>query len=691
MKRRAWIFGAAFAIYAVLLSVAWVVGTRQAREKTEGQLDYAVGDMRISLNGVIDTLLEHLASIAVHHFKKPAVYSMEEVAAVAEAFDIDEINVVDREGRIVATNDPDCLGVDMKVKAVTRPFVELTNGVTRVVSQPFRRHAYGTSRRKYLGVPFPDGNGYVQVGLDESRMDRMISSQLAFLFDPQVGDTLCYLCADMKTGALVSAHFEDGMAKTLDEIGFDASKSPGAGKPLPEERVVETEKTFVQTLQGRPVFCRDFIFGGHRFIIVEPKAEFFGTRDIILATMAILLFVVLGTFAFFIDRVFRDAECLKRFYAAEEERRARDMNIAKTVQNAALPATLPESPFYGIYASMQAAKDVGGDFYDYFNLDATHVAFLVADVSGKGITAALYMMTAKTIIKDTLIASEDPAAALTKANAELCARNPANMFLSVWVGVLDLETGVVTYANAGHNPPVVIKDAPQFVAGRSGPVLAFMDGVSYKSMTLSLLPGDALFLYTDGVTEALDSKNELFGEDRLTDALKTVASLGPHSICMVVRAAVAAFSEGVPQADDITVLAVRYVARPKVLVRSFPPTQAGISSASDFLDEVLADIGTLALSPLHIILDEVCSNIVKHSDATVFELDISSNGGETTLTFVDDGSPYDPLSHEDPDTSLPAGERPIGGLGIMMVKKLASSVTYRRTHNRNFLIVKRSS
>jgi sigma-B regulation protein RsbU (phosphoserine phosphatase) len=210
-------------------------------------------------------------------------------------------------------------------------------------------------------------------------------------------------------------------------------------------------------------------------------------------------------------------------------------------------------------------------------------------------------------------------------------------------------------------------------------------------MTLSLLPGDALFLYTDGVTEALDSKNELFGENRLTDALNTVASLGPHSICMVVRAAVAAFSEGVPQADDITVLAVRYVARPKVLVRSFPPTQAGISAASDFLDEVLADIGTLALSPLHIILDEVCSNIVKHSDATVFELDISSNGGETTLTFVDDGSPYDPLSHEDPDTSLPAGERPIGGLGIMMVKKLASSVAYRRTHNRNFFIVKRSS
>ena len=220
------IVAAAAVLYVVLMGVAWTIGTRQAAQKTEAMLDYAVSDMRVSLDGVIDTMLEHLASIAVRHFKKADAHSLEEVAAVAEAFDIDEISVVDREGRVVATNDQDSLGVDMLVKDETRPFADLTNGVTQVVSQPFRRHAYGNSRRKYLGVPFPGGDGYVQIGLDESRMDRMISAQLAFLFDAQVGDTLCYLCAVEKTGKLVSKQLEDDMPQTLAELGFDVSAFP---------------------------------------------------------------------------------------------------------------------------------------------------------------------------------------------------------------------------------------------------------------------------------------------------------------------------------------------------------------------------------------------------------------------------------------------------------------------------------
>ena len=180
MKRRIVIFGGTVALYAVVMVVAWVVGTRQATQKTEGMLDYAVNDVRVSMGGVIDTLLDHLASVAVRNFSEPIARSMAEVAAVAEVFDIDELNVVDRTGRIIATNDPDCLGVDMTVKDETRPFLELTNGVTRVVSQPFRRHAYSNSYRKYLGVPFPGGNGYVQVGLDEARMNRMIAAHSRF-------------------------------------------------------------------------------------------------------------------------------------------------------------------------------------------------------------------------------------------------------------------------------------------------------------------------------------------------------------------------------------------------------------------------------------------------------------------------------------------------------------------------------
>ena len=714
MKRRTIIFGGTVVLYAVLMTVTWIVGTRQVERKTEAMLGYAVSDMRLTLNGVIDTMLEHLATMAVRHFKKPIAHSIEEMSSVAAEYDIDELCLVERTGLIVATNDPDSRGVNMNARDETRPYAALTNGVTRVVSQPFRRHAYSNSRRKYLGVPFPNGDGYVQIGLDESRMDKMLSSQLNFLFDAQIGDTLCYICADVKTGKLISKQLEDGMPKTLDEIGFDTSKVPGAGKSRHEDNGMEADETFEQTLLGQRVFCRSFVFGGHRFIMIEPEAEFYGTRDMIVMAMAVLLALVLGGFAFFLDRIFRDADRLKAFYAAEEEARSKEMDIAKSIQNSALPAPLGANPYFSLSASMTPAKDVGGDFYDFFMLDPTHLAFMVADVSGKGITAALYMMNAKTLLKNAILALRDPAAAFSQVNAELCRNNTANMFLTAWGGVLDLETGTVTFVNAGHNPPVKVgsrggeSQKSVYVMEKSGLVLAFLDDITYKAHTLSLNPGDTLFLYTDGVTEALDSTGELFGEERLVNAIDAVAEPNPRSFCNVVRMAVAAFAEGVPQADDMTVLAVKYVSRPQRFVRSFPPTQGGIAAASSFLDESFEKFGgddksrdldeegtslqASKLPTLHIIVDEICSNIVKHSKASGFEMDIEllADTRGIKLTFRDDGVPYDPLMHEDPDTSLPVEKRPIGGLGIMMIKKMADSMSYKRAHGRNLLtIVKR--
>ena len=691
------IAASAAVLYVVLMGVTWTVGTRQAERKTEAMLDYAVGDMRLTMDGVIDTLLEHLASAAVRHFEKAAAYSVEDVVHVASAFDIDEVNVVDRAGRIIATNDPDCLGVDMNAKEVTRQFAELTNGVAKVVSQPFRRHAYADYRRKYLGVPFPGGDGYVQIGLDEHRMAKMISSQLSFLFDAEIGETVCYLCADVKTGEIVSRWLEDDMPQTLGQLGFDPSKIPNAAEPLLDEGGGAAGTTFRQTLSGRLVFCRSFVFGGYRFIMIEPESEFYGTRDMIAAAMAVLLALVLGGFAFALMRISGDAERLKAFYAAEDAARAKDMEIAKTIQASALPVPLGANPYFRLSASMNPAKDVGGDFYDFFMLDKTHLAFMVADVSGKGVTAALYMMTAKTLLKDAALSLRDPAEAFSRVNAELCRSNTANMFLTAWGGVLDLETGIVTFVNAGHNPPVRVEggDAdgrrPQYVTGKSGPVLAFMEGVAYKSRTLRLNPGDTLFLYTDGVTEALDRKGDLFGEERLLDAINAVPEPNPKAVCNVVRMAVAAFAEGVPQADDITVLAVEYVSRPRRFVRSFQPSQDGIAAASTFLDECVSASFPDILPVLHVILDEMCSNIVKHSGASSFEVDVEllSDPAGVKLTFIDDGTPYNPLAHEDPDTSLPAENRPIGGLGIMMVKKMASSVSYHRAHDRNFLEVER--
>ena len=690
MKRRLLIFGTAFALYAALMVVVWQITTGQAKEKTEFQLDYAVKDLHSTVSGAIDTMLGHVARAVVRYVGSPSRLSIEKMSAMAKDLDIDEINIVLPSGEIVASNDPSCIGVRMAGDPVMDEFMQLTNGVRATVSQAFRPHAINPKfRAKYLAAAFPGGNGFVQVGLDERRLARMLPEVLGYIFDKwQLGRTGFILCADAESGWLISnplRHLDE--AGTISETGYDVEAA------MPYEVFAngnDVGGTFTQHVFGEKCYCKAVIWGGHRFVAALPEREYYDTRMTFGHVFGVLMLVVIGAFALFLDRIFRDADFMKAAYDAEEARRSKDMEIAKTIQNAALPGAPPDSSSYRLAAAMHAAKDVGGDFYDYFALDATHVAFLVADVSGKGITAALYMMTAKTLIKDTLMATLDPASALTKVNAELCRNNPANMFLTAWVGVLDLETGVVSFANAGHNPPVRLPGG-SFLTKKSGPVLAFMPGVEYRLRTTRLTPGDSIFLYTDGVTEALDLHDDLFGEARLVDALKAAPQDDPASLCTVVRAVIAAFADGVPQADDITVLALKYIAPPRAFVRTFAPTREGIAEASDFLDEVVGDSAGEAAA-LHVILDEICSNIVRYSGASGFEVDIELTDSPpgVKISFTDDGVAYDPLSHADPDTTLSAEERPIGGLGIMMVRKMSTSVSYIRSHNRNILTVTRN-
>ena len=692
MKRRAIIAATMLALYAVLMAVAWTIGTEKAAESTNAQLDYAVIDLHDTVAGAIDTMLGHVARTAVRHIGAAKPMSLERMAAGAKELDIDEVNTVDRSGRIIASNDPHCLNVMMAGDPVMEPFMKLTNGVTATVSQPFRPHARNPAMRaKYLAAAFPGGDGFVQVGLDERRLSRMLPSILGYIFDEWLlGRTGFFLCADADTGKLISnpsRHRDE--ARTLAEAGYDAATA-ARYEVVADGRHYGT--TFVQRLFGEKCYCRAFLFGGHRFVAALPEREFYSARDAYGIVFGTLLFVVLAVFAWFIDRVSSDSARLRAFYAAEEARRAKDLLLAETIQTSALPSAPPESPYFRLSAAMTPARSVGGDFYDHFPLDATHYAFLVADVSGKGITAALYMMTAKTLIKDALLAFRTPAAALEAVNSELCHNNPANMFLTAWVGVLNMETGDVSFANAGHNPPAAFRKGEwAYVPAKSGPALALMGGISYEPHQITLEEGDAIFLYTDGVTEALDPSKVLFGEERLANALAAVKPPDPSSLCNVVRAAVTAFEAGEAQADDITVLALRRLAAPRIFSRAFPPSIDSIAVATEFLDEKLGENGspTSLLPVMNVMLDEVCSNIVKHSGASMFEVDVEflPNPPSVKLTFVDDGVAYNPLSHKDPDTSLSAEERPIGGLGILMVKKMATSISYIRKHGRNFLSV----
>ena len=247
---------------------------------------------------------------------------------------------------------------------------------------------------------------------------------------------------------------------------------------------------------------------------------------------------------------------------AEKERISAELNVATTIQASMLPRTFPAFPQrqeFDIVASMTPAKEVGGDFYDFFLIDPDHLGVVMADVSDKGVPAALFMVRSMTLIRTQAASGLSPDAVLCAVNDELCQNNDGELFVTAWLGVLELSTGILRFANAGHEPPMVRhKGVYHMVEQKAGLVLGGMEGMRYREQSLTLAPGDALFQYTDGVTEATDAGQQLFGMGRLLDALNRHAALHPGKLLGAIQGDIDAFVAGAPQFDDITMLSLEY-------------------------------------------------------------------------------------------------------------------------------------
>ena len=254
---------------------------------------------------------------------------------------------------------------------------------------------------------------------------------------------------------------------------------------------------------------------------------------------------------------------------ADKERIATELSVARKIQAGMLPSVVPDfsgQAAFDLAAGMTPAKEVGGDFYDFYWLDKNRLAVTVADVSGKGVPAALFMVVAKNVLQNFAMAAKDSgdfAGAVARANNRLCEGNDQMMFVTVFFGVLDLESGAFSYVNAGHNPPLVLRGDGKasyiMPEGRPGKPLGVMEDLSYHQCALTLAPGDLVFLYTDGVTEAVDESSELYGEERLQDALSRTAGDAPaKDVLAAVGAAVKNHAGNAEQADDITMLGLRY-------------------------------------------------------------------------------------------------------------------------------------
>ena len=290
-------------------------------------------------------------------------------------------------------------------------------------------------------------------------------------------------------------------------------------------------------------------------VFKEAVLFFLLPRSAILVGMAFVCMTVAKRTRSLLERQAADSSARQRIET--------ELNVATQIQADMLPRIFPAFPEhreFDVYASMTPAKEVGGDFYDFFLVDNDHLAIVIADVSGKGVPAALFMVIAKTLIKNHAQNRESPGEVFRQTNEQLCEGNDAGLFVTAWMGVLEISTGKFTYVNAGHNPPLLRHIGGNYEWLRSKPdfVLAGMEEMCYRENVLTLAPGDTLYLYTDGVTEATNREQRLFGEDRLQSALNEQPDLPVYELLPKIKGCIDSFVGEAEQFDDITMLGLKY-------------------------------------------------------------------------------------------------------------------------------------
>lgn len=649
-----------------------------------------------------------------------------DLTAIAEKYDVSEVNIIDENFVIVESSVAQYVGYDMSSGEQSAEFKVLLEGETEFV-QEYRQTSYNEGfLRKYGGVTLEDG-GFIQIGYDSEHFHKDISS---YIIDAtknrHVGKNGFVAICDENLN-IVSDN-EEYNGKNIKNIGISLDTGKMGGKTVYECEVL-----------GNPYLFGFTAAEGFYILGAMPTDEAMFMRDVSLYTstfMQILIFATLFIFIYFLikrviinnlqkvnrslaeitdgnlnvtvdvrsnaefaslsDDINSTVRTLKEYIRQASARIDKELEYAKQIQLSALPTDFPKQEDYGIFAQMIAAKEVGGDFYDFYKLNDNSVAFLVADVSGKGIPAAMFMMRAKTIIKDLAengLAVND---IFTKANEKLCENNESGMFVTVWMGMLDLKTGNLKYANAGHNPPLLLHEngEVEYLKTRPGFVLAGMENISYRINEITLSRGDRIFLYTDGVTEATDRGSNLYGEDRLIEFMNKNSSSIAQKLLKALKENIDDFVGDAPQFDDITMLMLDYknLKGDSLYEKVFPAKENALVSVIGFAEEILDKIGCPAKTKtaLCVAVEEVFVNVAHYAygdNEGDVKLSISYSNAEKTVTFriSDKGIPFDPLKKPDPDITLSAEDREIGGLGIFITKQTMDNVSYAYKEGENIL------
>ena len=438
---------------------------------------------------------------------------------------------------------------------------------------------------------------------------------------------------------------------------------------------------------------------GWHIEIIIPEDELFADLNRIGLLVGILMLVGLVVLALML--VYASRMIKKLVLSTEQNQRMEsELQIASTIQTAMLPKVFP--PFHdrldlNIYGLVDPAKEIGGDLYDFY-VRQDKLFFCVGDVSGKGVPAALVMAMTRSLFRSTSAHEEQPALILHKMNRALCDQNSQNMFLTLFLGVLDCSTGQLRYCNAGHNAPILLRDGQCRMAEVLPNLpLGIEPDFEFTEQTTRLRYDDLILLYTDGLTEAENRAHEQYGEARMLRTLQTLAAESPRRIVSGMQADVERFVDGAQQSDDLTLLCIRYQ-QPALVMRN---DIQQIPTLPEWLDGLqLPDELTM---PINLALEEAVTNVMLYaypgrSGQLMVECTKTINSStnqpinSSTLTFTitDSGIPFDPTAREEVDTSLSAEERPIGGLGIHLVRQIMDEVRYERIDDKNILtLIKR--
>ena len=373
--------------------------------------------------------------------------------------------------------------------------------------------------------------------------------------------------------------------------------------------------------------------------------------------------------------------------ASEKAQNQSQLDIARMIQWGIVPREYSLSGnVYEIYGCEYSAKDVGGDFYDIFRTDDRNIFLVVGDISGKGIYAALFMVMVKTSLREKLKSGSSLAEALNTLNNEICVRNPGNMFATVFALMLDTKTGVLKYANAGHNAPILLKETPEFLETCGGIALGLFEDADIVDEEIQLGDGEGILIYTDGVTEAIDTKRKQFGSDRLIKCIQKSYVENGNTYCSSVLAnrivdSVKEFSYELEQFDDLTCTALVYGGGDQ---KELTPDIASFSHVKRTMLDSLGDSDRTRAMILA--CEEIFANIVDYSGADDVSFSCERSGTTYSVMFFDNGIPFDPVKADIREKDFE--ELDTGGMGILIARRNTKEMTYNRIDDRNVLTLK---